>query len=131
PALVRSHPVDEPGLGVEVEMVGRLVEEEDVRLGEEDARQLDPASLAPRHGPDGLMQLGCPDTDGGRDALGLGLGDQAALGLELVEEAAETDDAPVALFTVEMLQTGPGMLDATLHGADLPRHEDSLQRGGV
>ena len=38
--------LQQPRLGVDVEVVGGLVEQEDVAAGEEDPRQLDPAALA-------------------------------------------------------------------------------------
>ena len=47
-AAVAAQELHQPRLGVGVEVVGRLVEQEHVAAGEEDAGQLDPAALAAR-----------------------------------------------------------------------------------
>ena len=44
-ALVGPEEVEHPRLGVDVEVVGGLVEQQDVGAGEEDADQLDPPPL--------------------------------------------------------------------------------------
>ena len=54
-ATVVAHEAEQPGLGVDVEVVGWLVEEQHVAAGEEDARQLDAAPLATAEHPDGQL----------------------------------------------------------------------------
>ena len=130
-APICGEPLDQPGLGVEVEMVGRLVEEQDIGLGKEDPGQLHPSPLSTGHGDHGLVQLVVPDPESGRHALCLCLGHETALGLELLVETAETGDASVSLLTVEVVKSPSGLLYPALQGTDLPGHENSLQRRGV
>ena len=56
-SAVGGEPLDQPGLGVEVEVVGGLVEEQDIGLGEQDAGQFDPSPLPARHRHHRLVQL--------------------------------------------------------------------------
>ena len=50
PPSVGAEELHQPRLGVEVEVVGRLVEQQGVGLGEQDPGQLDAAPLPARHG---------------------------------------------------------------------------------
>ena len=54
-AAVLAHEVEQPGLGVDVEVVGGLVEQQQVAAGEQDARQLDAATLATAEHADGQV----------------------------------------------------------------------------
>ncbi len=93
-APVAGEVLDEPALGVDVEVVGRLVEEQDVGVGEEDAGELDAPALAARHRRHRPVEVVHAEVGGG--ALRLGLGGVAALGLELVGEPGESVDRLVA-----------------------------------
>ena len=55
PAPICGEPLDQPRLGVEVEVVGRLVEEQDIGLGKEDPGQFHPSPLATGHRDHGLV----------------------------------------------------------------------------
>ncbi len=131
PAPIGCEPLDEPGLGVEVEMVGRLVEEKDVGLGEEDPRQLDPPPLATGHRQHRLVELVVADPQRSGHSLSLGLCDETTLGLEFLVETAEVGDTAVPLRPVEVVEPATGLLDSPLKGTDLTCHQDSLQSGGV
>jgi len=87
--------VPQPHDGVVVEVVGRLVQQERVGIGEQDARQLDPAALAPGQGPQRLVEHpgGEPEVRG--DPCGLRLGGPAALRGELRVEPDVTLHGPV------------------------------------
>ncbi len=50
-ARIRLQEVFDPARALGVDMVGRLVQQEHVRLGQQRARQIDPAQLAPRQFP--------------------------------------------------------------------------------
>ena len=131
PAPIRGQPLDQPRLRVEVEVVGRLVEEQDIGLGKEDPGEFHPSPLATGHRDHGLVQLVVSDPESGRHALRLRLGHETALGLEFLVETAETGDAPVPLLAVEVMEPSSGLFYPTLQGTDLPRHENPLQRCGV
>jgi len=55
-APVGPQETHEPGLGVAVEVVGGLVEEQDVAAGKKDAGQLETPALAAREHPDGQVK---------------------------------------------------------------------------
>ncbi len=107
-------------------MVGRLVQEEDVGLGEQDPGQLDASPLAPGHGGHRLGELVVADADVRSDPLRLGFGHETSLRLELVVESGEPPYAPVPLLTVEPVETSTGVLNAALHHSDVPGHEHAL-----
>ena len=127
--LVGAQVLDQPRLGVEVEVVGRLVEEEDIGLGVEDPRQLHPAPLAARHGHHRLVELSFPDSQGSCDALGLRLGGEPTPGLELVVEAGEPPDGLVALGPGRRLDLTANLLHPPQHRPDLAGGEDALEGG--
>jgi len=131
PSPVSGQPFDEPGLGVEVEMVGGLVEQQDVGLGEKDPGQFDPSPLTAGHGCHRLAQFVISDAQGGCHPLRLGLGDEPTLGFELVVEAPETAYPPVTLVTGQIVKPAPSVLDLALHGPDVAGHQDPLQGSGI
>ncbi len=131
PASIGGEPLDQPGFGVEVEMVRRLVEQEDIGLGEEDSGQFHPAALATGHGDHRLVQLVVPDPESSCHPLRLCFGNEPALRLELLMETAEAGDSPIPLHAVEVMESVSGLFDPALQGPDLSRHEDPLQRRGV
>ena len=131
PPAICGEPLDQPGLGVEVEVVGGLVEQQDIGLGEQDPCQLDPPPLASRHGDHRLIELLMADPQGSRHSLRLGLGDESTFRLEFVMQATEAGDPTVPLLTGEVVEAPSGFLDTALHGTDVPGHEDALQCGRV
>jgi hypothetical protein len=86
----------QPGLGVGVQVVGRLVQEQGGRLAEQHPGQLDAAALATRQLRQGPVEQVVVQPEAGRDPAGLGLGPVAALQLEAVLEVAEALHGPVA-----------------------------------
>jgi len=83
PAGEGAQEVAQPDHRVGVEVVGRLVEQQRVGLGEQDAGQLHPAALAARQGAQGLVEHPAGQPQRGRDRGGLALGRVAAQGQEL------------------------------------------------
>jgi biotin transport system substrate-specific component len=90
-AVVVDEEVAQPAHGVRVEVVRRLVQQQRVRVGVEDARQLHTAALAAGERADGLGQDAFGQIQVVADGGGLGLGGVPAagqeLGLELVVAA--------------------------------------------
>ena len=64
---------DEPFLGVVVEVVGRLVEEQELAAREQDAGELHPAPLTTGERVDGEIEPALGEPEPGRDAADLGL----------------------------------------------------------
>ncbi len=100
PALVGLEVVAQPHDGVGVEVVGRLVQQQGLRAGEQDARQLDPAALTTGEGLQRLTQDPLVQGQAGRDRGGLGLGRVAAPGGELGLEVAVAAHRPVTGLVV-------------------------------
>ena len=86
----------QPALGVGVQVVGGLVQQQRGRLAEQHPGQLDPAPLATRQPRQRPVEPAGRDAEAGRDPAGLGLGPVAALVLEALLEAGEPLDGPVA-----------------------------------
>ena len=105
---VRAEEAHQPFLGVDVEVVGGLVEHQVVGAAEQDARELDAAALAA--GQDGERQQGAVgrESEPGEDAVHVGLGAVAAgvtEGLLGVREPADRPLARVVLHVAaELLQ---------------------------
>jgi len=106
-AAVGAEEAEEPVAGVDVEVVGGLVEKEDVAAGEQDAGQLDPAPLAAGQDADRVVDSVGLQSEPGADAAHLGLRRVAAGRLEGVLGAAEPLD--VALRRV-LLEPHPQLL---------------------
>ena len=77
-AAVRPQELHEPLLGVDVEVVGRLVEQQQVAAREQDARELDPPALAAGERGDRQVEPVGAEPEAGRDAPDLGVGGVAA-----------------------------------------------------
>ena len=97
-AAVVAQESHQPLLGVDVEVVGRLVEEEQVAAGEQDAGQLDPAALTTRERVDGHVEAVALQPEARGDRPHLRLGRVAAEPLELLLRVGEP--AQVALRRV-------------------------------
>ena len=130
-SLIRGKERHQPGFGVDIEVIGRLVEQQDIGLGEQDARQLNSSALPPGHGDDRMVQLGAGDADGMTEALGFGLGDIAAACHELVLEVGKPPDEPVSFGCGGVLHAQPSAFHLTLERADVAGHEDALQGAGL
>ena len=72
-AAVLLQEPDEPLLGVVVEVVGRLVEEQELAAREQDAGELDPAPLTTGQRVDREVEPALGEPEPGRDASHLGL----------------------------------------------------------
>ena len=83
-APVVPQEVEQPVLGVGVEVVGGLVEQEQVAAGEEDADQLDPAALAAGQRAERQVEAVVGQAETGGQAADLGLGPVAAVHAELL-----------------------------------------------
>ena len=99
-ALVAGEEAAQPGDRVGVEVVGRLVEQQDAaagrgRVAEQDAGQLDAAALAAGERAERLGEDPVGQAEVGADAGGLGLGRVAAEAGELVFERAVAAERPV------------------------------------
>ena len=82
----------QPRLGVDVEVVGGLVEQQHVAAGEQDAGELDAAALAAgEHGERQVEAVG-GEAEAGGEAAHLGLGRVAAVGAELLLGVGEAGD---------------------------------------
>ena len=88
-APVGAHEAEQPVLGVAVEVVGGLVEEQHVAAGEQDAGDLDPSPLAARQRADRLVEAVGFEAEPGGDAADLALGRVAALEAEPLLGAGE------------------------------------------
>jgi hypothetical protein len=121
---------DEPRLGIQVEVVGGLVEQQHIGLGEQDPGQLDPAPLPARHGAHRLRHLVIGDPSDAPNLPSLGLGVVAAPRLELVLEPCVTRSAGRARRR-RPPPSWPGLLHPQLHLPDVAGGQDPLQRGGL
>ena len=83
-AAVVPQEAEQPLLGVGVEVVGGLVEQEQVGAGEEDADQLDPAPLAAREHAEGQVEAVVGEAEAGSQAADVRLGPVAAVHPELL-----------------------------------------------
>ena len=107
----------QPRLGVDVEVVGRLVEQQRVAAGEQDPRQLDTAPLAAAEHADGQLHPVVGQAEAGGDRARLALGGVAARRGELVLGPAVAGD--VALARV-LLHGDAQLLDAHQLVVDAP-----------
>src|SRR5207244_13580773 len=78
-AAVRAQKVHEPRLGVAVEVVRRLVEQQQVGVGEQDARELDPPPLSSGQHAQWKVDAAFLQPQAGGDATGMRLGRAAAI----------------------------------------------------
>ena len=87
-AAVGAQEVEQPVAGVVVEVVGGLVEHEQLAAREQDAGQLDPPALAARQHGDRPLDPVAAQAEAGEQAAGLGLGRVPAGVLERVVRPA-------------------------------------------
>ncbi len=125
---VAAQELHEPRLGVGVEVVRRLVEEEHVATGVEDAGQLHPAALAARQHAEGQVQAIGAQPQAGGDAADLGLGGVAAVVAELVFGLGEAGDVGVARV---LLHLDPQLLDAGHGLVEAAARQDVLDGGAA
>ena len=115
-AAVGPQEAHQPVLGVAVEVVGRLVEQQHVAAGEEDAGQLHPAALAPGQHAEGQVDAVGAQAEAGDQLAHLGLGGVAAEGREGVLGPGEAGDGPVGGVLLhgdpQLLQPGGGLVQA-------------------
>ena len=64
-AAIVAEELHEPGAGVDVEVVRRLVEQQHVAAGEQDAAELDPAALTARQDGKGEVDAVTLDAEAG------------------------------------------------------------------
>ena len=83
-APVGAHEVEEPVLGVAVEVVGGLVEQEHVAAGEQDPGDLDAPLLTAGQDADRLVEAVGVEAEAGGDAADLALGRVPAVEPELL-----------------------------------------------
>ena len=86
PTGERLDPVAKPNDGVVIEVIGRLVKEQDIGIGEKNAGKFDPAALPTRQRPKLLIEYPVVETEGVSDLGGLRGGRPAALVGELLVE---------------------------------------------
>ena len=111
PAAVAGEEAAQPGDRVGVEVVGRLVEQQRLGVGEQDAGQLDAAALAAGEGAQRLGEHAVGQAQVGADAGGVALGGVPAHGGELVLEPAVAAHRLVPLGVVGRLGHGDLRLD--------------------
>ena len=129
PSPIGAEELHQPRLGVEVEVVGWLVEQQGLGLGEQDPRQLDAAPLAAGHGHHQLVELVCADAERRGETLRLGDGDVPAGCGELVVEPGEPADQPVALGAGGRLHGLADGFHPSFQCPDRPGGQDALQGG--
>ena len=95
-APVGPEELAQPDDRVGVEVVGRLVEEQRLGAGEQDAGQLDAAPLTTRQGAQRLGHQPVLDPERGRDLGGLGLGGVPTAGVQVGVRALVAAHRPVA-----------------------------------
>jgi len=95
-AAVRAQEAEQPRLGVDIEVVGRLVEQERVGAGEEDAGQLDAAPLTTGEHPEREVEPVGAEPQARGESTRLALGLVAALHAELFLGARVAGDVPFA-----------------------------------
>ena len=114
-AAVAAQEPEQPFLGVDVEVVGRLVEEQDVAAGEEDAGDLGTAPLTAGEHADREVLPRRVEPEAGGDRPGLALGGVPTVGAEQLLGPAVAGDGPL----VGMLLHGDAqLLDALDLGVD-------------
>ena len=124
PALVPGQELHEPRLGIGVEVVRRLVQQQEVGSAEEDPGELQPPPLPSGERPDGESEPVLGQSEAGGDAAGLGLGVVAAQAAVLVLQPRVASD--VGLGRV-LLQLQPRLLHPARHLHEFARGQDVLQ----
>ena len=116
-ALVRAQEVAQPGDRVGVEVVGRLVEQQRGRVGEQDPGQLDPAPLAAGQRAQRLVEHPVGQAEVGADPGGLGLGRVAAeRGEAVLQPAVPAHDRVLGRVVGGLGQLDLGLLQLVQQG---------------
>ena len=106
----RLEEVAQPDDRVGVEVVGRLVEQQRLRVGEQDPGQLDPAPLAAGEGLQLLAEQPVGDAEAVRDRRRLRLGGVSPAGVQLGVGALVAPHRPLAhgrVVTAHLVLGGP------------------------
>ena len=125
-APVGAHEAEQPLLGVAVEVVGGLVEEQEVAAGEQDPGDLHPAPLAARQRTDRQVEAVALEPEAGGDPAHLALGRVAAVDPELLLRPGEAGDRPLRRV---LLHLDPQLLDPD-HGLVEPAAGEDVADGG-
>ena len=120
-AAVGPQEAHQPLLGVDVEVVGRLVEAQHVAAGEQDAGQLDAPPLAAGQHADRVVDAVGADAEAGGQRPRLAVGGVAAVGAEQLLGAGVAGD--VALVGA-LLHGDAQLLDALDLGVDAAPRQD-------
>ena len=118
----------QPLLGVDVQVVRRLVEAKDVAAGEEDAGELDAAPLAAGQHTDGGVDPGRVETEPGGEPSGLAVGGVPAMDPERLLGAGVAGDVA---FVGPLLHRDAELLDALELGVDAAPGQDVGDRGAA
>ena len=112
----------EPGDGVDVEVVGRLVEDQHVGLGQQQTTEGDPHPPTARELGDGSVDGGVLEAETGEDLVGLGLEGVAAHRLETTLD--------VAVVGEDLVLVGVGVAHERLELAESVRERGELTGAG-
>ncbi len=127
-AAVLAEEADEPFLRVVVEVVGRLVEQQQLAAREQDPRELDPAALTTGERVDGKVEPTVGEPEPGRDAPHLGLGLVPAGVAELLFGAGELGHVPLVRV---FFDPEPELLDPLGLGVEVAAGEHVGETGVV
>ena len=127
-APVGPQETHEPGLGVAVEVVGRLVEEQDVAAGKKDAGQLEAPALAAREHADGQVEAVAGQPQPGDELADLGLARVPTGGREALLGPRVTVDGPLGRV---VLHGRPELLEADRGLVQAPARQDVGQPAGL
>ena len=132
-AAVRAQEAHQPFLGVDVEVVGGLVEDEVVGAAEQDACQLDASPLSTGEGGERELRAIGREAEAGEDAVHVGLGAVAARVAERllrVREAADRAVVGVVLHVAAQLLDLLALRVEPSCGEHV-RHGDVLRAGAL
>ena len=125
-AAVPAQELHEPRACVDVEVVRRLVEQEDVAAREQDAGELDPASLSAGEHREREVDAVALDAETGDERAHLRLRRIATVGPERLLGAGEASDVR---FAVVLLHREAQLLDADGRLVEAAARQDVGQRG--
>ena len=127
-APVGPQETHEPGLGVAVEVVGGLVEEQDVAAGKKDAGQLETPALAAREHPDGQVKAVVGQPQPGDELADLGLARVPTGGREAFLSSRVTVDGPLGRIG---LHRRPEPFEADRGFVEAPPRQHVCQPAGL
>ena len=126
PAPVRLQEVAQPDDRVGVEVVGRLVQQQRLRAGEQDPGQLHPAPLAAGQGLQRLREDPVLDAEAVRDRRGLRLRGVPAAGVQLGVGPRVAAHRPVAYVVVVAAHLGLRLAQLAHHLVQAARGQDPV-----